>query len=78
MSRKLYVGNLPYDTGEADLQQLFARAGTVDHTYARLREQQDAMGEMPDDVRAAAAAGDAASPYRWMAVRRDGEVIGHT
>src|SRR3954454_20707269 len=30
MSRKLYVGNLPYDTGEADLQELFARAGTVD------------------------------------------------
>jgi cold-inducible RNA-binding protein len=30
MSRKLYVGNLPYDTGEADLQALFARAGTVE------------------------------------------------
>jgi cold-inducible RNA-binding protein len=30
MSRKLYVGNLPYDTGEADLQELFAQAGTVD------------------------------------------------
>ena len=30
MSRKLYVGNLPYDTGEADLQELFTRAGTVD------------------------------------------------
>ena len=30
MSRKLYVGNLPYETGEADLQDLFARAGTVD------------------------------------------------
>jgi cold-inducible RNA-binding protein len=30
MSRKLYVGNLPYDTGETDLQDLFARAGTVD------------------------------------------------
>lgn len=30
MSRKLYVGNLPYETGEADLQALFARAGTVD------------------------------------------------
>jgi RNA recognition motif-containing protein len=30
MSRKLYVGNLPYDTAEADLQELFARAGTVD------------------------------------------------
>ena len=30
MSRKLYVGNLPYETGEADLQGLFAQAGTVD------------------------------------------------
>ena len=30
MSRKLYVGNLPYETGEGDLQELFARAGTVD------------------------------------------------
>jgi RNA recognition motif-containing protein len=30
MSRKLYVGNLPYNTGEADLQELFTRAGTVD------------------------------------------------
>src|SRR6476660_654610 len=29
MSRKLYVGNLPYETGEAELQQLFERAGTV-------------------------------------------------
>jgi RNA recognition motif-containing protein len=24
------VGNLPYETGEAELQELFARAGTVD------------------------------------------------
>ncbi len=30
MGRKLYVGNLPYDIGESDLQQLFAEAGTVD------------------------------------------------
>jgi cold-inducible RNA-binding protein len=30
MSRKLYVGNLPYETGETDLQDLFARAGSVD------------------------------------------------
>ena len=30
MGRKLYVGNLPYDTGEADLQELFTRAGNVD------------------------------------------------
>ncbi|HSL23671.1 MAG TPA: RNA-binding protein [Vicinamibacterales bacterium] len=30
MSRKLYVGNLPYSTGENELQELFARAGTVE------------------------------------------------
>jgi cold-inducible RNA-binding protein len=30
MSRKLYVGNLPYETGEVELQALFARAGTVE------------------------------------------------
>ena len=30
MSRKLYVGNLPYETGETDLQELFGRAGTVE------------------------------------------------
>ena len=30
MSRKLYVGNLPYDTGEDQLQDLFAQFGQVD------------------------------------------------
>jgi RNA recognition motif-containing protein len=30
MGRKLYVGNLPYETGETELQELFARAGSVD------------------------------------------------
>jgi cold-inducible RNA-binding protein len=30
MSRKLYVGNLPYNTTEQDLQSLFAAAGSVD------------------------------------------------
>ena len=30
MGRKLYVGNLPYETGEAELQELFARSGTVE------------------------------------------------
>jgi len=29
MSTKLYVGNLPYETTEADLQALFESAGTV-------------------------------------------------
>jgi len=30
MGRKLYVGNLPYEVGEAELQELFARAGSVE------------------------------------------------
>jgi cold-inducible RNA-binding protein len=30
MGRRLYVGNLPFDTSEADLQTLFERAGAVD------------------------------------------------
>lgn len=30
MSRKLYVGNLPYEIGENELQELFARAGSVE------------------------------------------------
>ena len=30
MARKLYVGNLPYDTNDQDLSALFATAGTVD------------------------------------------------
>src|SRR5256885_3655412 len=38
MSRKLYVGNFPYETGEAELQELFARAGTV--------ETVEVMGDM--------------------------------
>jgi RNA recognition motif-containing protein len=30
MGRKLYVGNLPYDTAEDQLQELFAQAGSVE------------------------------------------------
>ncbi len=30
MSRKLYVGNLPYEVAEAELQELFERAGSVE------------------------------------------------
>ena len=30
MSRKLYVGNLPYETSEQDLETLFAAAGAVE------------------------------------------------
>jgi RNA recognition motif-containing protein len=38
MGRKLYVGNLPYETGETELQELFARAGSVD-TVNIVRDQ---------------------------------------
>jgi RNA recognition motif-containing protein len=30
MGRKLFVGNLAYETSEADLQTLFSQSGTVD------------------------------------------------
>jgi cold-inducible RNA-binding protein len=30
MGRKLYVGNLPYSTGEQDLQELFGSVGAVE------------------------------------------------
>ena len=29
MEAKLYVGNLPYNTADADLQNMFSQAGTV-------------------------------------------------
>ncbi len=38
MGRKLYVGNLPYEVGESELQELFARAGTVE-TVTVMRDQ---------------------------------------
>ena len=30
MSRKLFVGNLPFTTGETELQDLFGQAGTIE------------------------------------------------
>ena len=30
MGRKLYVGNLPYETGETELQAVFGQFGSVD------------------------------------------------
>jgi RNA recognition motif-containing protein len=30
MGRKLYVGNIPYEIGEAELEELFGRAGAVE------------------------------------------------
>jgi len=45
MNRKLYVGNLPYETTETDLQSLFATAGDVTSvTVMRERETGRARG----------------------------------
>ena len=38
MSRKLYVGNLPYEVGETELQELFASVGPVD-SVSVMRDQ---------------------------------------
>ena len=38
MSRKLYVGNLPYEIGETELQELFASAGSVE-SVSVMRDQ---------------------------------------
>lgn len=45
MSRKLYVGNIPYETNESDLETLFAEAGAVESvTVIRDRETGRARG----------------------------------
>ena len=38
MGRKLYVGNLPYETGETELQDLFSQAGSVE-SVSVMRDQ---------------------------------------
>jgi RNA recognition motif-containing protein len=38
MGRKLYVGNLPYEVGETELQELFGKSGTVE-TVTVMRDQ---------------------------------------
>ena len=60
MSKKLYVGNLAFQTTSQDLQQLFAQAGTVDS--ASVIEDRDtgrskgfAFVEMSTEEEAAAA-----------------------
>jgi ectoine hydroxylase-related dioxygenase (phytanoyl-CoA dioxygenase family) len=63
------------DGARAAMVYHYATAGTVDRTYARLREEADAMGAMPDDVKQSAAAGDEESPYHWMPVRRAGSAV---
>jgi cold-inducible RNA-binding protein len=60
MGRKLYVGNLPYETGETELQELFGRAGTVEtvrvmRDMATGRARGFAFVEMSTDEEAQAA-----------------------
>jgi len=60
MNRKLYVGNLAYSTTEADLEQLFSGAGTVDtvrvmRDTATGRARGFAFVEMASDTDAQAA-----------------------
>jgi RNA recognition motif-containing protein len=62
MSRKLYVGNLPYDTGESQLQDLFAQAGSVERVsvmrdMATGRARGFAFVEMSSDDEAQTAIG---------------------
>jgi cold-inducible RNA-binding protein len=43
MGRKLYVGNLPYEVGETELQELFARSGSVESVTV-MRDQMTGRG----------------------------------
>jgi cold-inducible RNA-binding protein len=61
MGRKLYVGNLPYETGETELQDLFAQYGSVESVrvmrdMATGRARGFAFVEMSTDEEAQSAA----------------------
>ena len=61
MGRKLYVGNLPYSTGETELQDLFGQYGAVESVrvmrdMATGRARGFAFVEMATDEEAATAA----------------------
>jgi cold-inducible RNA-binding protein len=63
MGRKLYVGNIPYETGENELQELFSRAGSVESVkvmrdMATGRARGFAFVEMSTDVEAQKAIAD--------------------
>jgi RNA recognition motif-containing protein len=60
MGRKLYVGNLPYEVGETELHELFARVGSVESVtvmrdQATGRARGFAFVEMSTDAEAQAA-----------------------
>lgn len=60
MAKRLYVGNLPYSMTDTELQEVFARVGTVvDATVVMDRETGRSRGfgfvEMSDDAAADAA-----------------------
>lgn len=60
MSRKLYVGNLPYEIGETELEEIFAKAGAVESVtvmrdQATGRARGFAFVEMGSDADAQAA-----------------------
>lgn len=63
------------DGARAAMVYHYAIAGTIDRTYQHLREQSEAMGAMPDDIKESAAAGVEESPYHWMPVWRDGSAV---
>src|SRR6478609_9068072 len=61
MDRRLYVGNLPYTTDEAELQELFSKAGNVEsirvmHNATTGRARGFAFVEMATDEEATKAA----------------------
>ena len=63
MGRKLYVGNFPYEVGETELQDLFAKAGTVESVkvmrdMATGRARGFAFVEMATDAEAQQAISD--------------------
>src|ERR1700680_1224242 len=71
MGRKLYVGNFPYETGETELQDLFARAGTVEtvkvmRDMATGRARGVAFVEMSTDVEAKTALTELTAPQRGV------------
>ena len=71
MGRRLYVGNLPYTTGEAELQELFSKAGTVESVRVmRDAATGRARGSRWRDVRANVMTGAAARAATALSRKR--------